>query len=32
VNSPFCRPGRFSEREPLVHEIDNWILDRVLDR
>jgi len=32
VNSPFCQPGRFSEREPLVHEIDNWILDRVLDR
>lgn len=30
VSSPFCRPGRFSRREPLVHEIDNWILDRVL--
>jgi len=28
--SPFVRPGRFSHREPLVHEIDNWVLDRVL--
>ncbi len=27
---PFVRPGRFSHREPLVHEIDNWVLDRVL--
>jgi choline monooxygenase len=32
LDSPFARPGRFSHREPLVHEIDNWILDRVLDR
>jgi choline monooxygenase len=31
LDSPFVRPGRFSHREPLVHEIDNWILDRVLD-
>jgi choline monooxygenase len=31
LSSPFCLPGRFSHREPLVHEIDNWILDRVLD-
>jgi phenylpropionate dioxygenase-like ring-hydroxylating dioxygenase large terminal subunit len=30
VESPFCRPGRFSYREPLVHEIDNWVLDRVI--
>jgi hypothetical protein len=30
LGSPFCPPGRFSHREPLVHEIDNWILDRVL--
>ncbi len=29
--SPFAKPGRFCFREPLVHEIDNWILDRVLD-
>lgn len=29
--SPFCPAGRFSHREPLVHEIDNWVLDRVLD-
>ncbi|HEY0182050.1 MAG TPA: aromatic ring-hydroxylating dioxygenase subunit alpha [Rhodopila sp.] len=27
---PFVRPGRFSYREPLVHRIDNWVLDRVL--
>jgi choline monooxygenase len=27
---PFVRPGRFSYREPLVHQIDNWVLDRVL--
>jgi phenylpropionate dioxygenase-like ring-hydroxylating dioxygenase large terminal subunit len=32
LESPFCPPGRFSHREPLVHEIDNWVLDRVLDR
>jgi len=31
LDSPLARPGRFSYREPLVHEIDNWILDRVLD-
>lgn len=31
LDSPFAQPGRFSHREPLVHEIDNWILDRVLD-
>lgn len=28
--SPFALPGRFSHREPLVHAIDNWILDRVI--
>ncbi|HEX3538530.1 MAG TPA: aromatic ring-hydroxylating dioxygenase subunit alpha [Stellaceae bacterium] len=31
LDSPFARPGRFSHREPLVHEIDKWILERVLD-
>jgi choline monooxygenase len=31
LDSPFALPGRFSHREPLVHTIDNWILDRVLD-
>ena len=31
LTSPFSLPGRFSHREPLVHVIDNWILDRVLD-
>jgi choline monooxygenase len=30
LDSPLVRPGRFSHREPLVHQIDNWILDRVL--
>ena len=28
--SPLSARGRFSYREVLVHEIDNWILDRVL--
>jgi len=32
LETPFAPPGRFSHREPLVHEIDNWILDRVVDR
>ena len=32
LSSPFALPGRFAHREPLVHEIDNWVLDRVLDR
>jgi choline monooxygenase len=31
LESPFSAPGRFSHREPLVHVIDNWILDRVLN-
>jgi phenylpropionate dioxygenase-like ring-hydroxylating dioxygenase large terminal subunit len=29
--NPFSRPGRFSSMEPLVHTIDNWVLDRVLE-
>jgi choline monooxygenase len=28
--SPLSRPGRLSEHEPLVHAIDNWVLDHVL--
>jgi ring hydroxylating enzyme alpha subunit len=32
LDSPFSRAGRFSFREILVHEIDNWILDRVVGR
>jgi choline monooxygenase len=32
VDSPYAPAGRFSYREPLVHEIDNWILDQVLDQ
>ena len=30
LSSPFVMPGRFSYMEPLVHTIDNWVLDRVL--
>jgi choline monooxygenase len=30
LRSPFVKPGRFSYMEPLVHTIDNWVLDRVL--
>jgi hypothetical protein len=29
--SPFALSGRFSRREVLVHRIDNWILDRLLE-
>ncbi len=32
VDTPYAPSGRFSYREPLVHEIDNWVLDRVLDK
>lgn len=28
--SPFCAAGRFSNRERAIHQISNWILDRVL--
>ena len=28
--SPLSTPGRLSEHEPLVHAIDNWVLDHVL--
>jgi choline monooxygenase len=31
VRSPFHRPGRYAEKELLVHRTVNWILDRVLD-
>ena len=30
VSTPFSRPGRLSEHEPLVHAIDNWVVDHVL--
>jgi phenylpropionate dioxygenase-like ring-hydroxylating dioxygenase large terminal subunit len=30
LSNPFSRAGRFSSMEPLVHTIDNWILDRVI--
>ena len=29
--SSFGKPGRFSWREPIVHAIANWVLDRTLD-
>lgn len=32
VDTDYARPGRYSYREPLVHEIDNWVLDRVLEK
>lgn len=32
LDSPYVPPGRFSYREPLVHQIDNWVLDQVLDK
>ena len=32
LSSPFVQPGRFSYMEPLVHTIDNWVLDRVLSQ
>jgi phenylpropionate dioxygenase-like ring-hydroxylating dioxygenase large terminal subunit len=32
LRSPFVKPGRFSYMEPLVHTIDNWVLDRVLSK
>ena len=29
--SSLASPGRFSAREPMVRDIGNWVLDRVLD-
>lgn len=29
LSQPFGRAGRFSSREPLVHTISNWVLDRM---
>jgi len=29
--SSLSRPGRLSSREPVVHDIANWVLDQVLD-
>jgi phenylpropionate dioxygenase-like ring-hydroxylating dioxygenase large terminal subunit len=31
LRSPLQRPGRFSHKEKIVHALDNWILDRVLE-
>jgi phenylpropionate dioxygenase-like ring-hydroxylating dioxygenase large terminal subunit len=30
LESPLATPGRFCKLERLVHDIDNWILDRVI--
>ena len=30
LNSSFNKPGRLSVHEPIVHALDNWVLDRVL--
>jgi hypothetical protein len=30
VHSSFSMPGRLSFHEPVVHDIANWVLDRVL--
>jgi phenylpropionate dioxygenase-like ring-hydroxylating dioxygenase large terminal subunit len=30
LSNPLSQSGRFSAMEPLVHTIDNWILDRVV--
>ena len=32
LGSPLCTAGRFSHRERAIHQISNWILDRVVDR
>jgi phenylpropionate dioxygenase-like ring-hydroxylating dioxygenase large terminal subunit len=32
LRSTFASPGRLSVREPMVRDIANWILDRVLDQ
>ena len=31
LGSSFCAAGRLSVHEPVVHALDNWVLDRVLD-
>ena len=31
LRSSFASPGRLSVREPMVRDIANWILDRMLD-
>ncbi len=32
LRSPLTRPGRFATKEKIVHALDNWVLDRVLDK
>lgn len=31
LRSPLARPGRFSHKEPIVHALDNWVLDRLFN-
>ena len=31
LGSPLARAGRLTHLEPLVHDLANWVLDRVLD-
>ena len=31
LSSSYSRPGRLSFHEPVVRDIANWVLDRVLD-
>ena len=30
LNSRFGVPGRFSLKEPIVHALDNWVIERIL--
>ena len=30
LRSTLARPGRVSYKEPIVHSLDNWVLDRVI--
>jgi len=31
IRSPLARPGRYAPEEGVLHRIDNWVLDRILD-
>ena len=32
LGSPYAAPGRYSDREVLVHRIDNWVLDQIVGK
>lgn len=32
LNSRLGQPGRFSLKEPIVHALDNWVIERILNR